>query len=117
MRRQQEHFAFADGHVVELALIDDLEHHVALELVEEFLHGIVVIVGALVRPADHLHGHLAVLEHLLVADRWLKQVLIFADPLLEVEGMESPGRHDCSSHLTRRMGFDLMQIIASCHPA
>ena len=76
-----------DRHVVEIAVVADLEHHVALELVEELLHRIVVIVGALVRAADHLHGHVAVLEHLLVADRRLEQVLVLVDPLLEVEGL------------------------------
>src|SRR6266540_916799 len=95
MRRQQEHLALANRNVVEPAVVDDLEHHVALELVEELLHRIVVIIGALVRPADHLHGHLAVLEHLLVADRRLEQVLILLDPVLEVEGVQSSGRHGC----------------------
>ena len=82
-----------DRHVVEIAVVADLEHHVALELVEELLDRIVVVVGALVRPADHLHGHVAVLEHLLVADRRLQQVLVLVDPFLEVEGLQSSGRH------------------------
>src|SRR6185312_625652 len=54
---------------------------------------VIVIVGALVRSADHLHGHLAVLEHLLVADRRLEQMLVLANPLLEVEGLEASGFH------------------------
>jgi len=94
VRRQQEHLALADRHVVEIAVVADLEHHVALELVEELLHRIVVIVGALVRPTDHLHGHVAVLEHLLVADRRLEQVLVIVDPLLEIEGLEPACFHD-----------------------
>ena len=101
VRRQQEHFALADRHVVEFAVVADLQHHVALELVEELFHRIVVIVGALVRPADDLHGHLAVLEHLLVADRRLQQVLVLADPFLEVEGAEPSGRHRSLRNPTR----------------
>src|SRR5262249_11439150 len=65
----------------------------ALELVEELLHRIVVVIGALVRPADYLHGHVAVLEHLLVADRRLQQVLVFLDPGLEVEGVQTSVCH------------------------
>jgi hypothetical protein len=53
-----------------------------------------MIVGALVRPADDLNGHLAVLEHLFVADRRLEQMPVLVDPVLEVEGVEP--RHDLS---------------------
>ena len=100
MRRQQEHLALLDRHVVEIAVVADLEHHVALELVEELLHRVVMIVAALVRPADHLHGHVAVLEHLLVADRRLEQVLVLGDPFLEVEGLQPSGLHRNRSKLT-----------------
>src|SRR5688572_24640250 len=93
MRRQQEHVALLDRHIVEIAVVADLEHHVALELVEKLLDRIVVVVAALVRAADHLHGHVAVFEHLLVADRRLQQVLVLVDPFLEVEGLQSPGLH------------------------
>ena len=55
-----------------------------------------MIVGALVRSADHLHRHCAVLEHLLVADRRPQQVLMVVDPALEVEGLESFARCGCS---------------------
>src|SRR6266446_977058 len=89
MRRQQENLSFANGDVVEIAVVDDLEQHVALELIEELLHRIVTIVRTLVRPADDLHGHLAVLEYFLVADRRLEQMLVFVDPVLKIEGMES----------------------------
>jgi hypothetical protein len=62
MRRQQKHVAFADRHVIEMAAAHHLEHHVALEPVEEFFHRIVVIVGALVGPADDLDRHVGVLK-------------------------------------------------------
>ena len=55
-----------------------------------------MIVRALVRPADDLHRHIAVLEHLLVADRRLEQVLVLLDPVLEVEGVQSSARHGFS---------------------
>src|SRR5260221_2825786 len=48
-----------------------------------------MIDGTLVRPADDLHGHLADLEYFLVADRRLEQMLVFVDPVLKIEGMES----------------------------
>src|SRR5262249_32572228 len=35
MWRQQEHIALADRHVVEPPAVHDLEHHVALELIEK----------------------------------------------------------------------------------
>src|SRR5947208_15924498 len=77
--------------------VDHLEHHVALELVEELLDRIDMEVGALVRSADDLHCHVGVLENLLVADRRLEQVLVLRDPFLEVEGLESSGRHGAVS--------------------
>src|SRR5271166_945800 len=80
MRRQQKYIALKDRHVIELPVIDHLEHHVAFELVKELLNRIVMVIGALVRAADDLHGHLAVLEDLLVADRRLEQMLVLADP-------------------------------------
>src|SRR6185369_17423632 len=59
-------------------------------------HRGVVIVGALVRAADHLHGHVTVLEHLLVADRRLEQMLVLVDPLLEIERLQSSHGHGLS---------------------
>ncbi len=42
VRRQQKNFALPDWHVVMLPTVYDLKHHVALELVKEFLHRIVM---------------------------------------------------------------------------
>src|SRR4029450_5662928 len=94
MCRQQENLSLANGNVVKIPVVDNLEQHVAFKLIEEFLPRIVMIVGALVRPADDLNGHLAVLEHLFVADRRLEQMPVLVDPVLEVEGVEP--RHDLS---------------------
>src|SRR5262249_35093449 len=89
MRRQQENLSFANGDVVEIAVVHDLEQHIPFELVEELLHRIVVIIRALVRPADDLYGHLAVLGNPLVAHRRLEQMLVLFDPVLKIEGVES----------------------------
>ena len=55
MGGQKENVALADRHVIELAAggVEQLQDHVALQLIEEFLDRIVVIIGALVRPANH----------------------------------------------------------------
>src|SRR5579875_1835315 len=66
--RQQKDFAFPDRQVDRFSVVADLEHHVALDLVEELLAGIDVIVGARVRAADHHADELRVLVDLLVAD-------------------------------------------------
>jgi hypothetical protein len=52
-----------------------------------------VIVRAFVRPADDLHRHFALLEHLLVADGRFEQVPMRLDPVLEIEGLQSSSRH------------------------
>ena len=88
MRRDQQHLALADRHVEDAARLGDLQHHVALELVEELLDGIVVEVDALIGAADHLHHHAGVLEHQLVAHRRLEQRGIVGQPALEIERRE-----------------------------
>jgi hypothetical protein len=114
-RRQQEDLALADRHVVDLPGVDHLEHHVALELVEELLHRIDMKVRALVRSADDLHRHVAVLEHFLVADRRLEQVLVLLDPALEIEGLESSARHDFAyvAFPARRLLYLISAVILS----
>src|SRR5262249_35683554 len=93
MRGQQEHLALPDRHIVKIALIADLQHHVALKLIKKFLHGVVVIVGAFIRATDHLHGHVAVFEHLLVADWWLEEVRVLVDPFQEVKRFKPSALH------------------------
>src|SRR5262249_23625761 len=94
MRGQQEYFALPNRHIVKITVVADLHHHVALQLVKEFLDRVVMIIGAFVWTADHHHGHFAVLEHLLVADRRLKQVCVLVDPLLKVERFKPTALHD-----------------------
>src|ERR1700730_2819281 len=100
MRRQQKHLALPDRNVVEFTVLDHLEHHVAPELIKELFHGVIVIVGALVRAADDLHGHLALSENFLVADRWLEQMLVRLDPALEVECVPPCVHRLCREHGT-----------------
>ena len=66
--RQEEDVAFLDNDIVEFALVENLQHHVAFELVKEFLDRVVVIVGALVRTAHDERHHVGVFPDLLVAD-------------------------------------------------
>jgi hypothetical protein len=51
---QQEHVAFADDDVAELAVVDDLEQHGAFVLVKPFRSLVDVVVGAGVGAADDL---------------------------------------------------------------
>src|SRR5580692_3232640 len=89
MRRQQKDFALPDRHVVMLSVVDDLEHHVATQLIKELLDRIVVKIGAPVRAADHGDHQIRVLPDLLVADRRLQQMLVFVDPFREIEGLQA----------------------------
>jgi len=64
---------------------------VALHLVEEFLVGIVVVVGAPVGPADDGDDEIRVLPDLRVADRRLEQMPVLLDPSLEIERFQHGG--------------------------
>src|SRR5499426_1615781 len=88
VRRQQEHRAFLEGNFLALAVLDDPEEGIAPELPEELLVRIVVVVGPLVRTADDGHDEVGVLPDLLVADWRLEEVLVFLQPLREVERRE-----------------------------
>src|SRR5262249_915094 len=48
VRRQQEYFALPNRHIVKITVVADLHHHVALQLVKEFLDRVVMIIGAFV---------------------------------------------------------------------
>ena len=86
VRRQQEDVAGADRHVARTAVLHDPQRHVAVELVEELLERVVVVVGALVRAADHRDDEIGVFPDLRVADRRLQELAVLVDPALEVEG-------------------------------
>jgi hypothetical protein len=88
VRRDQQDFAGADRHVERAAVLHGLEHHVALELIEEFLARVDVVVVAGVRAAHHHDDEVAVAEHTLVADRRLQLRAVRIDPCLEIECLQ-----------------------------
>ena len=94
MFRQEKDITFANDDVIKLAVVEHLQHHVTLELVEELFDGIVVEVGALVRASDDEGHHVGVLPDLLVAHGWLQQMSVLIDPPLEIE---------CSQFCHRRL--------------
>src|SRR5579862_3674733 len=85
MRRQQEDIALADRHVVMPAAVDDLQDHVAFELIEEFLRRIVMEVRPLVGSADDRHHQPGIGPDLLVPDGRPQQMAMRLDPGPEVE--------------------------------
>ena len=68
------------------AVLPDPQDHVAAELVEELVAGVVVEVGALVGPADDGHDEVTLVPDLRVADRRLQLLAVLLDPAGEVDG-------------------------------
>src|SRR5882672_2271008 len=91
VRRHKEDRAFLQLESPGVPVLHQIEKGVALHLVEEFLVGIVVVVGALVRPADDGNDEIRVLPDLRVADRRLEQMPVLLDPFLEVERFQHGG--------------------------
>src|SRR6185437_2281304 len=85
IRRQQEHFAGTDRDVARPALIHHPQHDIALDLIEEFLEGIVMEVGPGIGPADHEHDEIAVAPDFRIADRRLQQMAMLLHPFSEIE--------------------------------
>src|SRR5438270_190602 len=86
--RNEEHLTLADRHIDRAAVLHGLEHHVALELVEELLPGVDVVVLAGIRAADHHDDEVAVAEDALVAHRRPQLRAVGLDPLLEIERLQ-----------------------------
>src|SRR5256885_3651493 len=86
--RNQQHFAGADRHVDRAAVLHGPEHHVAFELVEEFLPRVDVVVLAGVRAAHHHDDEIAIAKHALVAHRRLQLRAVGIDPLPEIERLQ-----------------------------
>src|SRR5438309_3772731 len=95
VRRHEEDRAFFQLDASRLAAFHDVEKGVAFHLVEEFLVGIVVEVGAPVGPADDGDDEIRVRPDLRVADRGLQQMPVLVDPFLEIErlGARRGGAH------------------------
>jgi hypothetical protein len=111
---QQEDFSLANGHFDgRLAgLLYQSQHNVAFKLIKEFFGWIVVVVAALVGPANDRHHEFAVFPHLRIADWRLEFVAILIDPALQVESLERVNRwHFASLSMKRfvRHSLDLNQ--------
>jgi hypothetical protein len=82
---QQKHLARADWNVARPALVHHPQSDVALDLIEEFLEGVVVEVGPRVGPADDKHDEVAVAPDFRIADRRSQQMAMLLDPFSEIE--------------------------------
>mmetsp|Transcript_21472 Transcript_21472/g.66570 ORF Transcript_21472/g.66570 Transcript_21472/m.66570 type:complete len:303 (+) Transcript_21472:404-1312(+) len=90
-RRQQEHLALADGHVLALALLQNLEHHVALELVEELLALVDMKILPGVGPSNGHHQPVALpVDHRIAHGRRQPRRVLLR-PLDEVDGLRRHG--------------------------
>jgi hypothetical protein len=85
MGREEEDFAFPNDNIGKFAFVEYLQNHVALKLIKELFHRIIVKIGALVWAADHHNHHVRVFPDLLVSDGWLQQVSMLLDPVLKIE--------------------------------
>ncbi len=91
VRRHKEDRAFFQLDASRLAAFHDVEGGVAFHLVEEFLVGIVVVVGAPVGPADDGDDEIRVLPDLRVADGRPEQMPVRVDPFPEIERLQHGG--------------------------
>src|SRR5210317_2487868 len=82
---QEEHITFTNDDVVELTLIEDLQDHIALKLVEELFDRVVVVIRALVRTADNKGHHVGIFPDLLVTHRRLQEMPVLLYPVLKVK--------------------------------
>ena len=69
----------------------DPQHHVALDLVVEFLERVDVIVGAQVRPADDGDHVIVALDYGVAASGRPQQVRILCDPAVQGKGFDGDG--------------------------
>src|SRR5579863_7567756 len=87
---QQKNFALLDGNL-DRRFARRFHHankNIALQLVEKFLGGIVVIVHTLVGSADDRHDNLAIVPYLGVSHRRFQFVAIGVNPILKAEGFQ-----------------------------
>ena len=87
--RQQEDFSRPNSLPPPLAFIDILQHHVTLELVEEFLSRIDVKVSTSVGTTDDHDDELGIFPDHLGPNGRLQQITMLIDPAFEVESFEN----------------------------
>src|ERR1700730_5481805 len=99
MLGQKKYLAFSDRYFQRRLArrLHDSKRNVSLQLIKEFLGGVVVIIAPLIWAADNSDHHFAVFPDLGVAHWRLKLLFIFIDPRLEVESPQIlDGRHRAS---------------------
>jgi len=88
--RQQEDFSRPNSLPPPLAfIVDILQHHVTLELVEEFLSRIDVKVSTSVGTTDDHDDELGIFPDHLGPNGRLQQITMLIDPAFEVESLEN----------------------------
>jgi len=70
---KEEHLPFLYRDVAKLAVLDDLEQHVAFVLEEPFRRLVDVVIGSFIGAADDHHCHMFI-RHTVIIDRGLKKV-------------------------------------------
>ena len=86
----EERLALADGHIHDLAVLDDPNDDVTLELEEVLLRTGHVKVVASVRPADDHHEEAVSVVQIRVTHGWLKLITVLLDPLPDVDRGHDP---------------------------
>jgi hypothetical protein len=82
--REKKHVPLVDPEIFEFSIIvDDLEEHATLVLVEPFGSRVDVVVVTGVGPADDHHGHVLVVDTVVV-DRRLEEMGVLGEPLGKV---------------------------------
>src|SRR5262245_21787773 len=84
-RGKQKNLSRTDRNVAVFALVDDLQRHVALELVKKFFAFVDVIVLSRTRPTDDHDDEIVIFPDDLVSNRRFEQVPMLIDPAFEIE--------------------------------
>ncbi len=79
--RQEKHAAFLNWNLAVPAILDGPEHHVALELEEEFLMRIIMVISSYDWSHQDHHQEVAVSPDRFVGHRWRELGSVIFDPL------------------------------------
>jgi hypothetical protein len=92
---EKEYIALVNCNVVWATVFPNAQRHVAGELIKELLQRVVVIVSALVRPADYCDDEISITPYLCIPDWGPKVRSVLVDPMPEVD-RGAALRHDYS---------------------
>ena len=81
---EQEHLALFDRDLLDLAVFDDSNNDISLDLVEEFLAVFDVKILPGIRASDRHDQKLGILPDHLVPDRGFEEIAVFVDPAFQV---------------------------------